>query len=134
MERMAMILRIQAVVFVAYGVSFLLAPDFTLDTIFGWEGAETIFVRGVGATFLALGWLGWLVASRLDSRLDMVWPLVLAPALLLGVFVGQRIAGNYAGSDLFYWVSIAVTAFFTATVGGSRIAVGRTEDRVPTAG
>ncbi len=134
MERMAMILRIQAVVFVAYGASFLLAPDFTLDTIFGWAGAETFFGRLVGATFLALGWLGWLVASRLDSRLDMVWPLVLVPALLLAVFVGQRVAGNYSGSELFYWVSIAVTAFFIATVGGSRITVGRTEDRVPTTG
>ncbi len=133
MERMAMILRIQAIVFVAYGVSFLLAPDFTLDTIFGWADAETFFGRFVGATFLALGWLGWLVASRLDSRLDMVWPLVLAPVLLLAVFVGQRVAGNYAGSELFYWVSISVTVFFTATVGGSRIALGRSQQRTLTA-
>lgn len=129
MERLVLVLRVQAVVFVAYGVSFLLAPDFTLDTVFGWEGAETLFARMVGATFLALAWLGWLVASRLDSRLDMVWPLVLVPVLLLAVVIGERIAGNYEGSELFYWVSVAVTVFFTVTVGGTRLAVRRTGTR-----
>lgn len=127
MDRLVMVLRIQAIVFVAYGLSFLLAPDFTLDTIFGWEGAETLFGRMVGATFLALGWFDWLIASRLDSRLDLVWPLVLVPALLLAVFVAVKVAGNYEGSELFYWVSVAVTVFFTVAVGGSRIAVRSTE-------
>ncbi|MFQ5555080.1 MAG: hypothetical protein ACE5GC_06895 [Acidimicrobiia bacterium] len=132
MERLALVLKIRAVVFVAYGLSFLLAPDFTLDTIFGWEGAETFFARIAGATFLALGWFDWLVASRLESRFDMVWPLVLVPALLLAVVVGQRVAGNYDGTEFFYWTSIAVTVFFTAAVGGSRLAVGTTE--TPAAG
>ena len=127
MERLAMVLRIQAVVFVAYGLSFLLAPDFTLDTIFGWEGADTLFARMVGATFLAVAWLGWLIAGRIDSRLDMVWPLVLVPALLLAILVGVKVADNYPGSELFYWVSVAVTVFFTVSVGGSRLGVGRTD-------
>jgi hypothetical protein len=127
MDRLALVLRIQAIVFVAYGLSFLLAPDFTLDTIFGWEGTETFFARMAGATFLALGWIDWLVASRLESRLDMVWPLVLVPALLLAVLVGQRVAGNYDGTEFFYWSSIAVTVFFTAAVGGSRLAVERAD-------
>ncbi len=126
MERLSLVLRIQAVVFVGYGLSFLLVPDFTLDTIFGWEGAETMFARMVGATFLALAWFGWLVARQLDSRLDMVWPLVLVPVLLFVVLVGEKVADNYQGSDLFFWVSIGVTVFFTVTVAGSRLAVGRT--------
>ena len=127
MERLRLVLRIQAVVFVAYGLSFLLAPDFTLDTIFGWEGAETMFARMVGATFLALGWFGWLIADHLESRLDLVWPLVLVPVLLLAVLVGEKAADNYQGSDLFFWVSVGVTAFFALAVGGSRLALGSTD-------
>ncbi len=125
MERLTAILRIQAVVFVVYGLAFLLAPDFTLDTIFGWEGAATFFARMAGATFLALGWVDWLVANRVESRMEMVWPLVLAPALLLTVLVAQRVAGNYEGSESFYWVSVAVTVFFTASVGGLRMLAER---------
>lgn len=125
MERLTAILRFQAVVFVVYGLAFSLAPDFTLDTIFGWEGAATFFARMVGATFLALGWFDWLVANRLDSRMEMVWPLVLAPALLLAVLVGQRLAGNYEGSEAFYWVSVGVTAFFVASVGELRVLAER---------
>ncbi len=124
MEKLTLVLKIQAVVFVTFGLSFLLAPDFTLDTIFGWEGTETFFARMLGATFIALGWFDWLVMDRLESRSDMVWPLILVPALLLAVLVGQRAAGNYDGTEFFYWTSTAVTGFFTAAVGGSRLAIG----------
>ncbi len=130
MKRLALVLRIQAVVFVGYGLSFLLAPDFTLDTIFGWEGAQTMFARMVGAAFLGLAWLGWLIATHLESRLDMVWPLVLVPVLLFAVLVGEKVADNYQGSDLFFWVSVGVTVFFAVAVGGSRLALGRTDARV----
>lgn len=133
MKRLILVLKIQAVVFLVYGLSFLLAPDFTLDTVFGWSGADTLFPRMVGATFLALAWFDWLVARRIEWRLDLVWPLVLAPVLLLVTLVGVRIADNYPGTDLFYWVSIAVTVFFAATVGWSRIAVGKSEPPIPTA-
>ncbi|MDK1018427.1 MAG: hypothetical protein QGD89_03375 [Actinomycetota bacterium] len=126
MERLVVVLRIQAVVFLAYGLSFMLVPDFTLDTIFGWENAETFFTRMAGVTFLALAWFGWLVARHLESRLDEVWPLVLVPVLLLVVVIGERASGAYDGSELFYWVSIVVTAFFAVAVGGSRLAVRRT--------
>lgn len=120
MQRLTAILRFQALAFVVYGLAFLLAPDFTLDSIFGWEGTETIFVRVGGAAFLGLGWFDWLVADRLESRMEMVWPLVLVPTLLLIVTVWQRLAGNYEGTESFYWVSVAVTAFFAVSVGSLR--------------
>jgi hypothetical protein len=57
--------------------------------------------------------------------MEMVWPLVLAPALLLAVLVGQRLAGNYEGSEAFYWVSVGVTTFFVASVGELRVLAER---------
>ncbi len=123
MERLVLVLRIQAAASLAYGVSFLLTPDFTLDTIFGWQGAETDFARMAGVLFLSIGWFGLLVAKRIDTRLDMVWPLVSVPVLLLAVLIAVRAAGNYLGTDSFYWMSIAVTVFFAVAVGGTRLAV-----------
>ncbi len=131
MERLVLVLRIQAAASFAYGVSFMLAPDFTLDTMFGWEGAETDFARMVGVLFLSIGWFGVLVARRIGTRLDMVWPLVLVPTLLLAVLLALQIAGNYASTDRFYWSSLVVTVFFAVAVGGSRLAIDRGDAALP---
>jgi hypothetical protein len=120
MQQLTLILKLQAVAFALYGLAFLLAPDFTLDDIFGWEDTQTLFLRVLGASFLIFGWFDWAVADRLEGRLDLVWPLVAAPALILAVFVAQRVAGNYEGTEAFFWTSVAVTAFFTAAVGALR--------------
>ena len=123
MSRLSSVMKLQAVVFAGYAVLFLVAPDFTVDTIFGWANQPTIWIRAVGVPFAGLALLAWLVATKLDTRLDLVWPLALVPALFVVVFVGERIAGTYEGSDRFFWASLAVTVFFSLTVGGLRMAV-----------
>ena len=112
------IMRIQSFVFAVYGVTFFLVPDFTLDTIFGWE-TMSLFPRAIGAIFLGVAWLEWKVADRLAERRDLVWPFVAIPTLILVAFIWEQAAGTYEGSDLFFWVSVAVTAFFAVTVGWS---------------
>lgn len=125
MSRLAMILRIQGVVFAAYAAAFLLIPNFTLDTIFGWEGVDLLWPRAIGVTFAALGWLDFQVAAEVESRLDLVWPLVSVPVLLLVVFVWAMAADTYQGTDAFLWTSLVVTAFFAVTVGWFRVAAER---------
>jgi hypothetical protein len=110
------LMRIQSFVFAVYGVTFFLIPDFTMDTIFGWE-TMSLFPRTVGAIFLGVAWLGWKVADRLAERRDLVWPFVAIPTLILAAFIWEQAAGTYEGSDLFFWVSVAVTVFFAITVG-----------------
>ncbi len=110
------VLRIQSFVFAVYGVAFFLIPDFTMDTVFGWE-VMTLFPRAVGATFIGIAWLEWIGAERIAAAKDLVWPFVGIPALLLATFVWERAAGTYEGSDLFFWVSVAVTVIFTLAVG-----------------
>ncbi|MFV1962691.1 MAG: hypothetical protein ACC658_12780 [Acidimicrobiia bacterium] len=110
------IMRIQAAVFVAYGLTFFFVPDFTLGTIFDWE-TMSLFPRTLGATFVAMAWVEWNVASRLSERRDLVWPFVAAPALIFVAFVWEQAAGTYEGSDLFFWVTIALTVFFVLAVG-----------------
>jgi hypothetical protein len=111
-------------VFAVYAAAFLLIPDFTLDTVFGWAGVDLVWPRSVGVAFAALAWIDWLVAAKVESRLDLVWPLVAVPALLLVVLVWSKVADAYQGTNAFWWTSIVVTVVFTAAVGWVRLAAG----------
>ncbi len=109
------IMRIQSFVFAVYGVTFFLVPDFTLDTIFGWE-TMSLFPRVAGAAFIGVAWLEWNVTNRLAERREQVWPFVAIPTLILIAFIWEEAADTYEGSDLFFWVSVAITAFFALAV------------------
>ncbi len=109
------IMRVQSFVFAVYGVTFFLVPDFTLDTIFGWE-TMSLFPRVIGGVFIGVAWLEWNAASRIAERREQVWPFVAIPTLILFAFIWEQAADTYEGSDLFFWVSVAVTAFFALGV------------------
>jgi hypothetical protein len=114
------IMRIQSLVFAVYGVTFFLVPDFTLDTIFGWE-TMSLFPRAIGAAFIGLAWLEWNVTNRLAERRNQVWPFAAIPTLILVALIWERAADTYEGSDLFFWVSVAVTGFFALGVSWTAI-------------
>lgn len=113
------VMRIQAVVFFAYGASFLLIPDFALGTLFGYD-VESMWPRALGAAFLGVTWLEWNVTNMLESRLDLVWPFALIPGLLLVVFLWERAADTYPGTESFWWVSLVVTVVFFVAVLATR--------------
>jgi hypothetical protein len=109
------IMRLQIAAFAIYGIGFFFIPDFTLDTVFGWDTA-TSFARGLGAAFLVLAWIEYNVTTRLADRMDLVWPFAVLPALLLVGFLWEKAADTYDGTDLFFWVTVVVTVFFSVTV------------------
>jgi len=111
-------MRFQAVVFAIYGLSFFFIPDFTLGTIFDWD-TSSYWARGLGAAFIAVAWLGWNIAAKLEERRDLVWPFVLLPALLLVGAVWEKVADTYEGSDAFFSMVVVVTLFFTILIGGA---------------
>lgn len=113
------VMRIQSVVFFAYGAAFLLIPDFALGTLFGYE-VDTFWPRGVAAAFLGLSWVEWNIAERLGERLDLVWPFALIPGLLVVVFLWERAAGTYPGTVSFWWVNLVVTLVFFVAVIATR--------------
>ncbi|MFV1970245.1 MAG: hypothetical protein ACC683_04465 [Acidimicrobiia bacterium] len=112
------IMRLQIAASAIYGISFFFVPDFTLDTIFGWE-TTTGFVRAVGAAFIVLAWIEFNVTKRLSERLDLVWPFAALPTLLLAGFLWEKLADTYDGSDLFFWVTVVVTLFFAIGISAS---------------
>ncbi len=111
-------IRFQAVVFAIYGLSFFFIPDFTLGTIFDWD-TSSYWARGLGAAFIAVAWLEWNIAAKLEERRDLVWPFVLLPALLLVGAVWEKVADTYEGSDAFFSMVVVVTLFFTILIGGA---------------
>ena len=110
------IMRIQSLAFAIYGVTFFLVPDFTLGTIFGWE-TMSFFPRVAGATFIGVAWLEWNVTNQLAKRREQIWPFVAIPSLILITLIWEQAANTYEGSDLFFWVSVGVTAFFALALG-----------------
>ncbi len=113
------VMKVQSIVFFAYGASFVLAPDFALGTIFGYD-VESFWPRAVGVSFLGLTWLEWNIADRLDERLDLVWPFALIPGLFLVVFLWEWAADTYPGTESFWWVNVAVTLVFFVAVIAAR--------------
>ncbi len=116
---LATVMRIQSVVFLIYGLAFFLLPDFTLDTIFGYE-TSSVFPRSLGAVFLAVAMLEWKLVKGGDER-NYSLPFVEIPALILVALLWEKFADTYDGSDLFLWVSVAVAASFTVAVGAARM-------------
>jgi len=118
------LMKIQMITFLVYGLAFFVLPAWTLRTIFAFDQLPPInWPRGIGAIFLAITLGEYFCLRSLSERLEEVWFFVAVPGLLLLSFIWDRIAGTYQGSELFYWVSITVTAFFFLTVGGARLRI-----------
>jgi len=110
-------MRLQVVIFAIYGLSFFFIPDFVIGTIFNWD-TSSFWARAIGGLFIAIAWLEWNIAAKLDDRRDLVWPFALIPALLLVGVVWEKVADTYEGSDAYFAMVVVVTAFFTILIGG----------------
>ncbi len=121
------IMRLQVAAFAIYGIGFFFIPEFTLDTVFGWD-TTTSLARGLGAAFLILAWIEYGITTKLADRMDLVWPFAVLPALLLVGFLWEKAVDTYDGTDLFFWVTVVVTVFFSVGV-----AIGARSGPEPTA-
>jgi hypothetical protein len=118
------LMKIQMIVFLIYGVTFFIIPAWTLKTIFLFDKLPPLtWPRAIGGIFLSIALAEHLCVCRLSERLDLAWVFAAIPGFLLASFVWDRVAGAYVGSELFFWVSIAVTLFFCVAVGWTRIRV-----------
>jgi len=113
-------MRLQAIAYGIYGLAFFFIPDFVLGTVFEWDTPSS-WARGLGAIFIAVAWLEWSIAAKLEERRDLVWPFVLIPALLLVGVVWEKVADTYDGSDAYFSMVVAVTLFFTILIGSAAL-------------
>jgi len=111
-------MRIQAIAYVFYGLSFFFIPDFVIGTVFDWDTSSS-WTRSVGALFIAIAWLEWRITAKLEERRDLVWPFALIPALLLVGIVWEKVADTYDGGDAYFSMVVIVTLFFTILIGGA---------------
>ena len=124
--RLSLMLKIEMAAFLLYGLAFLFMPDYTLTFIFGFEESTMPLVgwpQVTGAAFLGIAILGYMTDRHLHERLDMVWGFVAVPLLIMVAYLWQMIADIYVGSQIFFWITIAITAFFVLVVGGLRLTV-----------
>lgn len=114
--RLSGILRFQAIVFALFGIVLFLIPDF-YNELYGWEGADTVLGRIIGATFLGVAWIEWRVADGAGA--STAWPFVLIPTLFVVGFLWEFFAETYQGTDAWLWTHLGISAFFALLVGGT---------------
>jgi hypothetical protein len=120
-------MKIQAIVWLVYGITFFFIPTFTLKTFYGFDQLPPLFwLRFIGSMSLAITLGEYLCVRRLSERLDLAWFFFVLPALLVLSLIWERAAGRYIGSGFFFWSSIVVTGFFTVAIGLSRLRVKNT--------
>lgn len=120
--RLSLLMKVQIFAFLVYGIGWFLLPQFALGTIFGFEEIpDMVHVRMVGALFLGITYLEYMVDRKLSERLDLVWGFVLVPALLFAVLMLQY--NDLQDNILFFWVSVVVTVFFSLGIGFLRLQV-----------
>lgn len=112
--RLSGVLKFQAIAFGLFGVILFFVPDF-YNELFSWEGADSVLGRLVGAAFLGVAWIEWLVAD--DARSSIAWPFAAIPALFVVAFVWENAAGTYDGTDAWLWTNLAISAAFALLVG-----------------
>ena len=121
---LSIMMKIQAIAFLIYGLLLFLIPAWTLQSIFGFEKLPPlIYLRIIGGLFLAIVLAEYLCFRRLLELLDLTWFFVAAPGFMLVAFIWEGVAGTYEGTSFFYWSSIFVTLFFTVVIWLSRIRV-----------
>ena len=128
MERLAMIMRVQAVTFGVYGLALFLIPEFLLDTVFGWENPELFWARAAGIPLIGVSLLEWSVVSRIESRTDLVWPFVAIPGLYVFGFLGSQFADELSGQEGyegFFWLTFGVATFFFVALSWARAVADR---------
>ncbi len=99
-------MQIQAVAFLAFGLVLFIIPD-VYNELFGWEDADTVLGRLIGATFIGLGWVELNSARRGDAL-----PFAVVPTLLVLAFVWEMTADTFAGPDEWIWFNGGVSAAF----------------------
>jgi hypothetical protein len=121
---LSILMKIQIFALLIYGFTFFFIPAWTLQTIFAFDKLPPlIWPRGIGGLFFANALAEYLCNRRLSERLDLVWFFSIFPGFLVLAFIWDRVAGSYQGTEVFFWVSIAVAGFFFLAIGGSRVKV-----------
>lgn len=124
MQRLDLMLKVEAVVFLVYGAAFFVLPSLLLETIFNFNQSPTfLFVRALGGTLIVLAVMGYLISGRLSTRLDLVWCLAVIPAFMLVALIWDRLGTSAVASDSFFWASAVLMALLAAGVGYLRWSV-----------
>lgn len=121
LERLRVVMRIQAVVFALFGIGWFFIPGVIMDSLFSMPDVDVGWVRVLGGAFLGIAWLEWAVVQRLEDRVDLVWGFAFLPAIFLISTLWDKAAGSFTGTASFYWMVVVVTTLFAVLVSWARM-------------
>jgi hypothetical protein len=132
MEALRVVMTVQAITLLAFGLPSLLVPALAIELAGQLPLPEPCLLRAAGVAFVMLAWIEFLVAGDLVRH----WPLVLAyatlPAVTCATIVLHYLTRGFKGEAWFWWMNAAVSAALALALFATRHAAAEaSEDDIP---
>jgi uncharacterized protein YjeT (DUF2065 family) len=120
MRALKVILMIQALVLLAYGLPYLLVPKWTTALTQQLPAPEDYILRALGIACLILALIELKVVGDLERYRDLTLMFALLPSLFFLTIVLQASVRGFNGAAWYWWLNGAVTGVFAVALFAAR--------------
>ncbi len=110
------VVTVQAIVFVIYGLPYLLFPTYATTLTQQLPLPENYILRALGIAFVTLGYLEFQVARDLERYRGLAITFGLTSALFFITIALQMMLTRFNGALWYWWVNLVVSGVFAIAV------------------
>jgi uncharacterized protein YjeT (DUF2065 family) len=116
MGSLNVVVTLQAIVFVVYGLPYLLFPAYATTLTQQMPLPENYTLRALGIAFVMLGYLEFQVARDLERYRNLAMTFGVTSALFFITIALQMMLTGFNGALWYWWVNLVVTGVFAIAV------------------
>ena len=116
MGALSAVVTVQAIVFVIYGLPYLLFPAYATMLTQQMPLPENYTLRALGIAFVMLGYLEFQVARDLERHRSLAMTFGLTSALFFITIALQLMLTGFNGALWYWWVNLVVSGVFAIAV------------------
>lgn len=120
MRPLKIVMAVQAVVLVLYGLPYLLVPKLATQVTQQLPLPENYVLRALGIAFIILALLEVLILRDLERNRSLVLPYALLSSLFFVTIVLQAFVRGFNGALWFWWLNGVVTGGFAVALFAAR--------------
>ncbi|HEU4370315.1 MAG TPA: hypothetical protein VFV05_18995 [Methylomirabilota bacterium] len=116
MQRLKTVMRVQAIVLLAYGLPYFLAPGWALAVTQQPAVPENYILRSLGIAFIVLAGLELKIVGDLAGHRDLSLAYAVLPAAYCVTILLQLLTTGFNGAAWFWWLNVLVTGGFAVAL------------------
>ena len=116
MAALKAVMTLQAIILLAYGLPYVLAPKWTTAITQQLPLPENYILRAFGIAFAGLGLLELRIVGDLDRYRGLVIVYALLPAVYFVTIVAQAFVRGFNGALRYWWLNGVVSGVFAVAV------------------